>query len=294
MDVFLTKGSGLTSTEANYIANLSKEKAAVLVESLEKICWYDTEVASITSDTKQLMKVGQRSISYVQPSLEQLSKLFELCAWLREAIKAKDALLTTLESTEFEEWMESQGITLQCPDYPEEPTMVTEDDVLNSFSREKRLKYLQLEATAATIGKYIHPNGAINKARKELLDRINKPIEKDGTGRDTILFYHTPTIPLDETEKLFITLQELHRVNEQQLNYLKAEIKETANKLNLENKAKYEKALNEYRNKIASYDIEYKKLHNQYQSWKVSQREEIAKLRIYVPAELSTVIDNLK
>lgn len=294
MNVFLTKGNGLTSTEANYYANLAKERTVSLVSSLEGITLYQTEVASITSETKQLMQTGKKSLDDIQPAIEGIAKLYELCAWLREAIKAKENLLKEIDSLSYDEWVEKQNIKLVSPVYPEKPDVITEYDILNSFNEEKRLKYLKLEATAATIGKYIHPNGSISNARKELLDSINTPIVKEGNGRDTLLFYYTPTVPYEDVEKLFITLQELHRANEQQLNYLKAEIKETVNKLNLEKQNEYEVALNNYHNERAAYDVENKRLLNQYQSWKISQREEIAKLKIHVPAELCSILDSLK
>ena len=80
--------SGLTTTSANHIANIAKEKYQLLLKQLETITLYNTNIGLIGSE-KQPLSYGMETLSNVKPSLETIAQLKSLIAWLREAIKGE-------------------------------------------------------------------------------------------------------------------------------------------------------------------------------------------------------------
>lgn len=103
----------------------------------------------------------------------------------------------------------------------------------------ERNEYFHLEATAATIGKYIHKDGIYSKAREELHTRLMKPYSTEGTGEQMLIYAHTPSIDQQRVDDLFFDLQKWHRSNEQQLNRIKYNIRRKVAQLNLERSQEY-------------------------------------------------------
>lgn len=285
-NVFLGK-SGLTSTEANYYANIAQEKIASLKASLASMKFYEEYIASIGSQEKQLMSLGQTSVAYIKDDLTEIAEMNSFCAWVREAIKYKEALIKLIESKTCE-------INLECPEYPETPKPVVEADVLDSWSMEKRMTYLELEAFAATFGKSIHPDGYYHEARKEAHNVATKPIIKEGSGRETVLYYRKLTIDQETIDATFLDLQKTYQSYEKQLNQLKAELKSSVNKLNKQNNEKYQQDLIQYRNDYEKYKTQVSELSSKFEQEKLAESEKIAQLKIVLPDELKEIFEKIK
>lgn len=123
----------------------------------------------------------------------------------------------------FEEWCTLQGV--EIPSSPSYPNDTTEVDIIAQMNIKERNRYLQLEAVAATIGKYIHPRGQFSLAREELQNGIMKPYSTDGNGKDTLIYAHVPSVDPQQVEDVFFELQKWHRQNERELNKMKYSIK---------------------------------------------------------------------
>lgn len=80
---------GLTSTSANYYANVAQEMIQAATERLNSVKFYQISVASIGGGEKQLMTVGQTSLDFIKDDLEKSAEMNSFCAWVREAIKKK-------------------------------------------------------------------------------------------------------------------------------------------------------------------------------------------------------------
>ena len=101
----------------------------------------------------------------------------------------------------FEEWCTLQGVEIHSsPSYPKETTEV---DIIAQMNIKERNRYLQLEAVAATIEKYIHPGGQFSLAREELQNRIMKPYSTEGNGKDTLIYTHIPSVDSQKVEDVF-------------------------------------------------------------------------------------------
>lgn len=281
---------GMTSTTANFYANIAKELQEAATERLNNIKFFDTSVAVIGSSEQQLMSIGNKDLTFINLSLEEVASMNAFCAWVREAIKAKDQLANAVNDMDVREWTEDNGIPY--PEYvshPSDPKCFTEDDIMRAWSVDKRNKYLKLEAFAATYGKYIHPNGSYSNARKEAHNALNNPITKSGSGRDTVLYYCEPSVSIHEVDATFIKLQNQYREYEKQLNQMKAELKAELNERNRKLYDKYNGELINWRVDNERYRSEVARIQNDFQKWQTDELERIANLKIIIPNELKPV-----
>ena len=238
---------GMTSTTANYYANIAKEYQNAATERLNSVKFFKTSVAVIGSTEKQLMAHGVTSLDFIPSDLDLLASLNAFCAWVREAIKEKEAQIYAVNRMTLTEWAEKFEYTLpKLPSLPDDLTPISEKDVMDSWDINKRNKYLRLEAFAATFGKYIHQDGAYSKARKKAHHALNTPITSEGSGRDMVLYYTEESVDIAAVDAMFMTLQEQYRSYEKELNQMKAELKEAVNELSRKAYDQHQIALDAY------------------------------------------------
>ena len=286
---------GMTSTTASFYANIAKELQNAAYERLNSVKFFKTSVAVIGSSEKQVMEDGNTSIDFIYKDLQTLAEMNAFCAWIREAIKEKEAQQTLLNKCSLEMWADASGIELPtAPEYPKDPKIPTETDIINSWDINKRNKYLHLEAFAATMGKYIHPDGAYSKARKKAHTALNNPITKEGTGRDMILYYTEPTVDIELVDDVFMKLQDQYRKYEQELNQMKAEIKDAINNLTREVYDIHAKECDEYNELVRNYQASKGDLRAKFTTWRTNELEKISKLKITIPSALKNTFTRIK
>lgn len=281
---------GLTSTTANYYANIAKELQMAASERLNNVQMYNTSVAVIGSNEKQLMSAGLRNLTFINTDLPHLASLNAFCAWVREAIKEKEEQARDVRQLTIEQWAERMGIKLpEWPSHPKDPEVITEQDVMNTWDINKRNKYLRLEAFAATYGKYIHPDGAFSKARKRAHEVVNKPITKEGVGRDMVLYYSDLTVDPQIIDATFMSLQDQYRSYEKELNQMKAELKESVNDLTRKAYEKYQLDVAHWKEQQKLYSSELGKLQSEWVKWRTDELERISQLKITIPDALKDI-----
>lgn len=286
---------GITSTEGNHLCNIAKELQQAAINRLNSVKFFETTISVIGSNEKQLMSKGNESLDFIEEDLQLVASLNAFCAWVREAIKEKERQQDNIRKLIFDEWAEQLSVELPTsPKHPSKPLVVSEQSVLDSWDINKRNKYLELEAFASTIGKYIHPNGEYSCAREKAHNAINKPISKEGSGRDTVLYHTTPSINIEDVDNLYMFLQSKHREYEKQLNMMKAEIKESVTKLTVENNQHYENLLEIYRKEYSDYNSKLLELRSQYNTWITKTLENISKYKIAIPNNLKETFNLLK
>lgn len=301
---------GLTSSSANHLANMSTELIAQSASTLEEVKFIDTEIAIIGHQDRILSGKGitPERFNRITELIIRHGKLKSFNAWIREAIKAKEVEIKDAESYSKATWISDFGIEIpklpelpkdtdspeleQYPDKPEKPTepvtpvKVTEIDVLETWSVKDRARYWEVEAMAATYGRLIHKDGSINTARDQLHSKVASPIEAEGTGRETIVKYYSPSIPVEEVDNLFNSLQNEYRSLERELNSMKYRIREEMEKLTQERERQYRElvvlyelevnnwneAMNDWRKEKDAIDLRNESLIQQWNS-------EIAKIR---------------
>lgn len=292
-NVFFENGF-MTSTEAQNICNIAKEAVTNEHERLSAVSFYDTEIASIISPEAFIKtKISPNDISWISESLDKIGRYNALNAWLKEAIKAKEEAMDEVDIMDV--------TTLDFyEDYikPEEPTIgynsFDEEQVMSEWSADKLNRYYTLNSEAAVIGKYIHDSGAIAKARKDLVNKMANPSTVSGQGRETIVYKYIPSVDIEVVEGIYMSLLAKHRKLNAELNSLKAEIKETINKKNIEASIAFRDKHTEWEYKISEYYSLVKQRDAKINEYKISEKERISKLKINVPSSLMDTYKEIK
>lgn len=272
--------SGLTSTSANYICNLSKETYMQIEKDLNNIKFYNKDMQLIGTSERQIISEGTKDVSDIINKLDKIAKLKSLIAWLREALKAKERLFKEAETMSYDDF------GFEVPKQPERPIYLTEDDVISTWNIKQRNRYFYLETLCAQIGKYIHPDGVFSHERERMYDAIHNPREVMGGGRDTIVYTYTPSIDSSKVEDKFMEMQNLYRSYQAELNSMKHEI-ETA----LENDKK-DKDSN-FQHEYLVWSNKMVDINNQLKVSKNEKLSDLQKLKIIIPDSLKFIYDEL-
>ena len=292
-NVFFENGF-MTSTEAQNICNIAKEAVTNEHERLSAVSFYDTEIASIISPEAFIKtKISPNDISWISESLDKIGRYNALNAWLKEAIKAKEEAMAEVDIMDvttlnfYEDYIKPEEPTI-CYDY------FDEEQVMGEWSADKLNRYYTLNSEAAVIGKYIHDSGAIAKARKDLVNKIANPSMVSGQGRETIVYKYIPSVDTEVVEGIYMSLLAKHRKLNAELNSLKAEIKETINKKNIEASIAFRDKHTEWEHKISEYYSLVKQRDAKINEYKISEKERISKLKINVPSSLMDTYKEIK
>ena len=280
------EGVALTSTSADNIVNLAKEYIQDVETQLNNICFFNVEVALVGSTDASTIQTGETSevLNNLQSLLEGVAQAKSLIAWLREGIKAKENLIKGLQDISLEDWCKENGIVK--PEAPCYGHVLTETEYYDSLPVKKRNRYYQLETEAAVLGKYIHPDGHLSDARRELKDKLQHPHKVDGKGRNALIYTYTPTVNVVEVDNVFFKLQKKHREIQAKLNAMKYSceqaINESTNKVNTEYMAAPQK-----------YQAELRDVLGAFKAWEDEKSQEYSKLKIVVPNSLLGIYNTI-
>ena len=209
--------SGLTSTSANYICNLAKESYEKLEAKLNATSFLEEYITIIGARAETRISLASTELLDTATNmLKEIYNLKSLIAWLREAIKEKENLFKA------NKFFESAEYTALMANKPVRKAYLTEQDVIESWTVKEQEEYLSLETRCAVIGKYIHPNGPLSRAKKDLSFRLSHPIVTECSGRDTIVRRYQAVTTEEEVDALFFSLQNKHRELQAQLNGIEA------------------------------------------------------------------------
>lgn len=272
---------GLTTTSANFIANVAKEMYAAEEEKLSRTTFYDNTVKLLSADNGQLLREGTKSVDDVKRRLEDIAELKSLIAWLREAIKAKERLRKEAQNLNFEE------LGIQCPQPPEMEKPITDDEYIATMGIKQRNRYYQLDSYCATIGQAIHPNGWYASARKELQKAMTEPNVIEGHGRDAVIYGRTPSINPDKVEETYMELQQTYREYQAELNSIKYEIeqavKEDESRKNIE-----------HQTALATYFAQAEAANHELETKRKEMANKAAKLKIIIPDNLKQIYQKVQ
>jgi hypothetical protein len=272
---------GLTATSANYIANLAKEAYEKLEAKLSTTSFIRETITVIGSTVETNVKLSQAGLITLAPNiLKEICEYKSLIAWLREAIKEKENLFKANKLWVSDEYTEHINNRPRCEAY------LTEQNVIESWTVKEQEDYLSLETICAVVGKYIHPNGPLSKAKTELSNRINKPVTTECSGRDTIIRRYYPEATEEEVNVLFFTLQKNHREYQARLNGIKHKIDMTIREDVQKKDDAFKKAIQEYNNKAEELIVADKLTREE-------KHKEIEALKIVIPNNLKSIYDKL-
>lgn len=273
---------GLTSTSANYIANMAKEYYMQKDKVLEEMQFYSTNVSLIGASQGHTIECGisEELFSQIPTMIADISKAKSLIAWLREALSARDRLKSEILNMSEADYCKIKGI--EAPVMPTKGEVLTEDEYWGSMSIKARNAYYELETKCATLGKFIHPNGHYAEERDAAVKKANAPHKVTGTGRDTNIFTYELTIPLTDIEQQFFDLQKKHREYQANLNSLKFECQKAIEQSEAKVNAEYSAASKEYSSKRVAILAEMRE-------WQQAEITNLGKLKIIIPDSLQDI-----
>ena len=276
MNTIYLGDKGITSTSANYLANLAKEVSKSAEAQLRNICFTNKTVELINGSKKSLC-IGWTETQKVEELIVRIANMNSFCAWMREAIKAREEALDKINNLSMEQFCKLKDI--EYPERPEAPHTVVAQDIYDEMNIKDKNNYLRLEAFAATFGKYVHPDGSVSKAREDALYREQVPNEVSGDGRDMVIYGYSSSISTKEVDAMFMELQNKQREFEKQLNAIKHQANEEANKLT-------SAAMQEYKKEYDKYSQAISKIRTDMNLYIANGREEIANMKIVIPEKL--------
>jgi len=276
--VLLTDKGGITSTSANYLANVAQEIMQEKKVTLENISFLNSKI--LTPTCPEGLEYGKANfdLATISDTINEIGNINAFCAWMREGISAKEEALNAVNEITFDKWMKVHGI--KETDMPVRRTF-TKADAEDKLSVGERLQMLRSEAIAAAFGKFIHKDMPVSEARKALQYRILNPVEKDGTGKDLTLIKYEAAITTAEVDAVFMQLQNKQREAEKTLNHYKADVLHACAEMNIES----EKFFSEW---VEQRKANRDQLVSRYNADMTMVREEINKLKITLPEALKT------
>lgn len=280
-EIFFGK-EGLTSTEANHIANMAKEY--INTNSNMNLMFYNTSIETLNNQV--ITKTNNKtSLKDLEEKLERMAKATSLISWLREAIKAKDRLILEMEALSLENYCIIKNI-----EYPKNPNaplnILTDNEYYGSLPIKEREKYYTLEAFASVYGKFIHPKGDFITAKEKLVEVIQTPTKLGLNGNDTIIYNYEPLVSISYVEAVFFELQVKYRDVQAQLNKYKADCE---NAIKRDSIYKY----NSYREALSKYQSAKALLETELSSYKAMETERIGKLKIIIPDDLKDIYSKI-
>lgn len=279
---------GITSSSANHLANLAKEMITGYEAKINNLNFVTTRIDIVGSQSQEgkIIQQGltESNLLEVKGALEKIANLNAFSSWVREAIKAKEEEHNEILHKDFFAWVKENNLELEQE--PQKEDEYTAMDVMADFNIKERNEFFYYQAVAASIGKYIHPNGVISSARTKLLDTQLKPYSTQGEGKDTLILSHKPSVESSKVDELFFELQKWHRANEQKLNQIRYQIKRKVADKEIENN-------NEYNLKKEKYNSRLSELMIQFNDWKLKENQKLMNLKIVIPEALQQTYDFL-
>ena len=217
---------GLTITSANHLANIAKEMYEAAECRLESLKLFSRDyMLAISGKTFRVENESEKAeLNALSSTLMEIGRLKSLIAYLREAIKAKDKLNCDASFEEHIEQLVKEGRKdLQKPGMQEKVEFSQEFEKL---SPEQKARYFTLEAKAATLGSFIHPEGAFSKARKEFFEHRKNPTKVSGKGQEAEINTYSSNFSADEVDRAFFSMQKEYRSIQAEFNKMKADLEE--------------------------------------------------------------------
>lgn len=279
---------GVTSTAATHLSELATEIIAGCKAKLESTSFVNgyVDIVGSANDKGKQVEIGYAThqLAEFNTLVSRVAEMHSFCAWMREAVKAKERMMEEVSAVTLNDWAETNDIVV--PKMPARDAELTEQDIIKTLSVAERCEYYTLEAKAAAYGKFIHPDEPFSVARRRLQEIMSKPITTQGEGSSLLIYRYEGSVEEQDVEKVYLQLQSEHRDAEKRLNQIKTSIKK---KLNLA-KAEQTEA---YKNKIDAYMSESNKLNADFCSWQRREIEQISSLKIIVPNDLQSTFDYL-
>lgn len=300
---------GVTSTSANYVANVAKEMIRSELNALDNLSFVTTTISDDINHVEcgRISKRGdnEEALMQIPEKLDRVAKMKTLIGWLREGIKAKDEMIERATSMRDREvanllhiqepyvFYESQrkskdvdeddGLKLFIlKDHP------TEEEFLKQQPEAEQRKIQLLQSKVAVMGKFIHDKGTFGMARKQAFECGRTPVtvEKGGLAKPAMFYTSYLEVSMEKIDEVYFRLQNAYREVQQELNAILFKHTELWRKeclrIDEENKVIYQ-----------GYDIANREYLEAIRRWRQERVAKILDCKIIIPQELRELFDEV-
>ena len=277
-------------------ANTVAGKAGDIADSVMRLLNQTGSFIKTTElDGKKVTLTAPKKINNLVEVCQKDGQLYGLKAYLMEAVKPKNAVINYLKTVDVKEFAEDgekfNDFDKEDDKYPENEVL-TENNVLQSWSLEERAEYYLLEAQVAHLGKKIHPNGILDRLAQESFEGIRYEREELNSGQGgtkthiaEVASVYTP----EEAQKTFYALHDLRRDLEKKLNWYKARLQNELNAKQIEAEKDFQTRLNDYTELQKKKRETDEQLRSVLQSRRLIFVKEAADLKIRLPKTLEEI-----
>ena len=276
----LSLTEGITATSAQHMCNLAKEAYSEIEERHKNIKFYNKKIESLHSQPKMLSYGhGHDYLSVLKEDLVVLHHLKSFIAYFKEAIKLKESVYEQYR----QKYYDTKSFSKPRPEGPVKDTL--EATILRAPIVERQ-KYLDLETKCAVYGSFVHPDGSLSKARKQLLKVLNEPTSVESNNQDTLITTYEATCEVPKIDDLFFEIQKEHRRCQAELNKIKADIEGLID-------ADFEAKYSVYLKELDVWNREITTEHEKFNKEKEEVLAQIKKLKIIIPDKLQETYKQL-
>lgn len=283
---------GMTSTSANKLANLAKERNREDMLLIQNVRFYNEVMTLLVNPAEKVvlsegMKGSQEEFDKLREALLRTARFNAFISWVREAISAKEALIEEVNATSLKAWCKKQGV-----EYPEEPErgeveeLMDEERSAGRASIDEMARYFTNQSLASVLGQAIHPDGPIDEARRSLIEATMTPSKTEGYGKDTVIKTKEATATPNTVTAFYMALQAEWR-------HAEAAVNEAKGKWQMADKERYIELVNESNARLREHEQNVSKVKADWERWKLEETRRLGKLKIRVPAALQPVLDEL-
>ena len=290
---------GLSLSQAQSMSNLCNQRCIEIDKKIENINNFSSSV--VINDEKYINVKAYAIPNNITDLLFEKAKYHALQAFLMECINAKAEWLHEIEKSEYVTSLTKSE--LKEVKKPELELEVTESWGWEQLSKSEMAEYLEVEAYAAHIGKFIHKKGKLAELRNELpkLEELSFIKVDDKSIPVKVMIHHND----EDLMSVHESLSQHHRKYEQKVNYYKAKVKNLVSqensrinningKLISEYNAERDLVHEKYMEEVRVYLATNKELKNKFLDEKIKLRQKVAALRIEVDPRFQDTVNLLE
>lgn len=286
---------GLTSTSANHVSAMANVMVNDLKQHVKSLRLYRKYIRVI-GEEETLVEERTDTLPYIVETVERISKANALIAWLREAVKEREAALNDINNKSINSYARMTGYEMaERPKMPEEPRINFNDlhTILDAGLTIKEYnRALELNSTLAVIGEFVHEKGLLTHTKAELQRIAKNPVEVNESGRDTIITRYEADAP-EVVDEVYTELQSRYRKLQAEKNGIDNKLNNIAAEYQVRKRAEYNAELDAWKAECQQYDAQYAELKDKWMMWKKQECDRIAALKIIIPNDLAGIYAEL-
>lgn len=282
--------TGISATSAAYVCNTAKDLIKADEEALASMSFVHREAHLPDFSRSCSLDLGydEADLMRIQGRLERCVRFKRLMAWLREAIKARDAYYDYV-AKEISEQKLLEAIGQSELVRPKHEGELTEGEYMAKLSRAERTRIYNLQTRAAVFGKAVHENGCMSKARDVLIEAMRHPDEiiTGSYSSDRMVVTREPSVSLEQVDAVFYEMVKLQREAQKELNSAMHKVNDAV---------RYENVRRDeaFANAMASYRAARQEQRALIEAWRKRELHRISNLKIVIPDSLRGAYDEVQ